>query len=187
MKAMAKAIRSPNTAFYNQVLSGAGSSGTMVNLHPLSRGTVNINPSDPFNTEPVVDYRALSNPVDLDVMIEFINFTRRYFFETRLADFGPRQTSPPDYVQEPADLARFLQQVISPSEFHPSGTCAMLPKELGGVVDEDLKVYGVKRLRVVDASIMPTLPGANTCQTVYAVAEKVRRKMKKKHIQMRTH
>jgi Choline dehydrogenase and related flavoproteins len=50
----------------------------------------------------------------------------------------------------------------------------MLPRELGGVVDEELRVYGVTGLRVVDASIMPTLPGANTCQTVYAIAEKVR-------------
>ncbi|KLU87079.1 hypothetical protein MAPG_06084 [Magnaporthiopsis poae ATCC 64411] len=48
----------------------------------------------------------------------------------------------------------------------------MLPRELGGVVDQQLKVYGVKKLRIVDGSIMPTLPGANTCQTVYAVAEK---------------
>jgi choline dehydrogenase len=53
-----------------------------------------------------------------------------------------------------------------PMEYHPSGTCAMLPLELGGVVDE--------ALRVVDASVMPMLPGANTCQTVYAIAEKVR-------------
>lgn len=49
----------------------------------------------------------------------------------------------------------------------------MLPRALGGVVGEDLAVYGVRGLRVVDASVIPTLPGANTCQTVYAVAEKV--------------
>ncbi|KAI1417155.1 GMC oxidoreductase [Hypoxylon sp. FL1857] len=172
MKNMANSIRSTNTAFYNHVLSGAGSSGSLIDLHPLSRGTVNINITDPHNTEPVVDYRALSNPVDLDIMIEFLRFTKRYFFETRLKELIPRQMQPPDYVNEPEDLAGFLSENLSPSEFHPSGTCAMMPKELGGVVDEKLKVYGVKRLRVVDASIMPTLPGANTCQSVYAIAEK---------------
>ncbi|KAI0384574.1 putative GMC oxidoreductase [Hypomontagnella monticulosa] len=172
MKNMAASIRSSNTAFYNHVLTGAGSSGTLVDLHPLSRGTVNINTADPFNTEPVVDYRALTNPVDLDIMVEMLRFTKRYFFETRLKEFGPRQVQPPDYVNEFEDLAGFLQTNLSPSEFHPSGTCAMMPKELGGVVDENLKVYGVKNLRVVDASIMPTLPGANTCQSVYAIAEK---------------
>ncbi|KAI6089371.1 putative GMC oxidoreductase [Hypoxylon rubiginosum] len=172
MKEMARSIRSPNTAFYNHVLSGAGSSGSLIYLHPLSRGTVNINTTDPFNTEPIVDYRALTNPVDLDILIEFLRFTKRYFFETRLKELSPRQIQPPDYVEEPDDLAGFLQSNLSPSEFHPSGTCAMMPKELGGVVDESLKVYGVKNLRVVDASIMPTLPGANTCQSVYAIAEK---------------
>ncbi|KAI0112860.1 putative GMC oxidoreductase [Daldinia grandis] len=172
MKKMAASIRSSSTAFYNHVLTGAGSSGTLVDLHPLSRGTVNINTTDPFNTEPIVDYRALSNPVDLDIMIEMLRFTKRYFFETRLKEFSPRQVQPPDYVNEPEDLAGFLAQNLSPSEFHPSGTCAMMPRELGGVVDESLKVYGVKNLRVVDASIMPTLPGANTCQSVYAIAEK---------------
>ncbi|XXH05809.1 hypothetical protein Hte_012247 [Hypoxylon texense] len=144
----------------------------IADLHPLSRGTVNINTTDPFNTEPIVDYRALTNPVDLDILIEFLRFTKRYFFETRLKELSPRQMQPPDYVEDPEDLAGFLQSNLSPSEFHPSGTCAMMPKELGGVVDESLKVYGVRNLRVVDASIMPTLPGANTCQSVYAIAEK---------------
>ncbi|OTB07319.1 putative GMC oxidoreductase [Hypoxylon sp. CI-4A] len=172
MKNMAASIRSSNTAFYNHVLSGGGSSGSLIDLHPLSRGTVNINPTDPF-AEPIVDYRALTNPVDLDVMVEMLRFTKRYFFETRLKEYAPRQVQLPDYVEEHEDLARFLEQNLTPSEFHPSGTCAMMPKELGGVVDESLKVYGVKHLRVVDASIMPTLPGANTCQSVYAIAEKV--------------
>ncbi|KAI3338059.1 hypothetical protein F4824DRAFT_509673 [Ustulina deusta] len=172
MKNMAAAIRSPNTAFYNHVLTGGASSGTIVDLHPLSRGTVNINTADPFGSEPVVDYRALTNPVDLDIMVEILRFTKRYYFETRLRDLGPRQLQPPDYVKEPDDLKSFLRQNVNPSYFHPVGTCAMMPRELGGVVDERLKVYGVKGLRVVDASIMPVLVGANTCQTTYAIAEK---------------
>ncbi|KAI0545605.1 hypothetical protein F4679DRAFT_599346 [Xylaria curta] len=172
MKNMAAAIRSPNTAFYNHVLTGGSSSGTIVDLHPLSRGTVNINVTDPFASEPVVDYRALTNPVDLDIMVEIIRFTKRYYFETRLRDLAPRQVQPPDYVNEPDDLKGFLRQNVNPSYFHPVGTCAMMPRELGGVVDERLKVYGVEKLRVVDASIMPVLVGANTCQTTYAIAEK---------------
>ena len=49
----------------------------------------------------------------------------------------------------------------------------MMPRELGGVVDEDLLVYGAKNLRIIDAGIQPVLIGATTCQTVYAVAEKI--------------
>jgi choline dehydrogenase-like flavoprotein len=56
--------------------------------------------------------------------------------------------------------------------FHPAGSCAMLPKESGGVVDSELKVYGTKNLRVVDASIFPLEPSGNIQAAVYAVAEK---------------
>lgn len=49
----------------------------------------------------------------------------------------------------------------------------MMPRELGGVVDEDLLVYDAKNLRIIDAGIQPTLIGATTAQTVYAVAEKI--------------
>lgn len=55
---------------------------------------------------------------------------------------------------------------------HLCGTCAMLPKETGGVVDDRLRVYGVKNLRIVDASIFPMIPRGNIQSSVYAVAEK---------------
>ncbi|KAK2760059.1 aryl-alcohol [Colletotrichum kahawae] len=53
-----------------------------------------------------------------------------------------------------------------------SGSCAMMPREQGGVVDERLRVYGTKKLRVVDASIFPIEPSGNIQSTVYAVAER---------------
>ncbi|RYO84339.1 hypothetical protein DL764_009349 [Monosporascus ibericus] len=173
MKAFVAAIRSPNTAFYSMPVSGSPvpSSGSVL-LHSLSRGSVNVNTTDPYDAEPIVDYRALSNPIDADILVEFIKFTRRYHFNTSLAAYGPRETAPGPTVVEDEDIMDYLRTAVSPTLFHPSGTCAMLPKELGGVVDENLSVYGVGRLRVVDASIIPTLPGANTCQTVYAIAEK---------------
>ena len=58
------------------------------------------------------------------------------------------------------------------SHFHPVGSCAMLPRDKGGVVDDKLKVYGVKGLRVCDASIFPMAPRGNPISTVYAVAER---------------
>ncbi|KFY14964.1 hypothetical protein V491_05837 [Pseudogymnoascus sp. VKM F-3775] len=57
------------------------------------------------------------------------------------------------------------------SIYHPVGTCAMLPRKDGGVVDPKLRVYGVSRLRVVDASIIPIIPGAHIQTAVYGVAE----------------
>ena len=58
------------------------------------------------------------------------------------------------------------------STSHPCGTCAMLPEDKGGVVDTHLKVYGVRGLRVVDASVFPMVPRGNIQSTVYAVAER---------------
>jgi choline dehydrogenase-like flavoprotein len=58
------------------------------------------------------------------------------------------------------------------TEYHPIGTCAMLPKEKGGVVDTSCKVYGTSNVRVVDASIFPTHIQGNVVSLVYASAEK---------------
>jgi choline dehydrogenase-like flavoprotein len=57
--------------------------------------------------------------------------------------------------------------------FHPIGTAAMAPREIGGVVDPSLRVYGTKNLRVVDASVIPLQLGATPMSTIYAIAEKV--------------
>ncbi|KAK4151697.1 GMC oxidoreductase [Chaetomidium leptoderma] len=171
-KALAKSMRSKDSASYNFFLRGGYEEGSVVYLHPTSRGTVHINPADPFFSPPEVDYRALSNPTDLEVLLEFTPFTRKYFYETRLKALDPVELSPGAEVTAPEDIAAWLRTVMIPSSFHPIGTAAMMPKHLGGVVDEKLLVYGVKGLSVIDASVMPDLPGSYTQQTVYAVAEK---------------
>lgn len=176
MEALSRGLRSVNTAIYGlPIFSGPMPATSTVLLHPLSRGTVGLDltAASPENAEPRVDYRALSNPVDEAVLVEFMRFARRYFRETSLAQYGPVEVGPSANITSDADLAAFVRTVLAPSQHHPAGTAAMLPRELGGVVDDRLRVYGVTGLRVIDASIMPTLPGGNTCQTVYAVAEKV--------------
>lgn len=173
MRSYAEAMRANHTAFYNQVIFSTASNGIIVALHPLSRGTININPDDP-ESEPLVDYRALSNPLDVAVMADMLRFTRSFYFENSVnAKYDPVELLPGRSVQTDEEMAEYLARTLSPTEYHPSGTASMLPRELGGVVNEELKVYGVERLRVADASIMPTLVGANTCQTVYAIGEKV--------------
>ncbi len=175
MQSYAAALRSRGTAFYNLVITmGGAGSGPQVMLHPLSRGTVNIDLTDPQVKEPIVDYRTLSNPLDTAIMVDMLRYTRRFYFNnTANARYTPAEVRPGSHVQSDEALASYLADTLSPTEFHPVGTCAMLPRELGGVVDQQLRVYGVRNLRIVDGSIIPTLPGANTCQTVYAVAEKV--------------
>jgi choline dehydrogenase-like flavoprotein len=119
-----------------------------------------------------VDYRALSNPLDIDIIVEYIHFWRRYMRSSDFAPYSPRFLSPQEDLEgEP--LRQWVRDSYIPSGYHPIGTASKKPKQLGGVVDEELFVHGTKKLRVVDASIMPMLPGANTQQTVYMIAEKV--------------
>jgi choline dehydrogenase-like flavoprotein len=174
MLSFANALRSNHTAFYNLGLNGSPGNGIQVDLHPLSRGTCNIDPKKP-EAEPVVDYRALSNPMDAKVMADIMRYTRKYYLNEQNQKWGATEVQPGARVTTDEDMADYLARTLSPTEYHSAGSCAMMPLEMGGVVNEELKVYGVERLRIVDASIMPTLPGANTCQTTYALAEKVSR------------
>ncbi|KAF6822282.1 choline dehydrogenase [Colletotrichum musicola] len=139
-------------------------------MHPLSRGTVSIASSDPF-AQPEVDPRYLSHPYDSRVLVESLRFNRKLIAAGPVQALGATETLPGAAVESDADVLAFVKSVAS-TEIHYSGTCAMLPRELGGVVDSELEVYGVEGLRVVDASIMPLLPSAHTQATVYAIAEK---------------
>jgi choline dehydrogenase len=70
-------------------------------------------------------------------------------------------------------LAAYAANALSPNTYHPVGTCAKMPLELGSVVCEDFRVHGIQGHSIVDASIMPLLIGATTQHIVYAVVEKV--------------
>jgi choline dehydrogenase-like flavoprotein len=176
LKLMAAAARSKNTAWLQMGLGGNpfGSPDQWVfNIHPLSRGTVNLDPSDP-NGEPLVDYRMISNPVDLRVAIALFRGVRKYFTSKgEIQKFSPVETKPGANVTSDADIGRFLASTLDPSQYHPVGTCPKMPLEMGGVVDEELRVHGVNQLSIVDASTMPLIVGATTQSTVYAIAEKV--------------
>lgn len=170
-KLHAKLLRSKNVNLLWLPIMGAPG-GIVMSMHVVSHGTINIDPADPQN-EPIVDYRALSNPVDLDIMVENIRFMRKFMNSPALIEYGPQETSPGADVDD-EDLREWVRTVLIPTNFHPIATAAKKPKEMGGVVDEQLKVHGVERLRIVDGSIMPLLPGANTQSSVYMIAEKVR-------------
>ncbi|KAH6645708.1 GMC oxidoreductase-domain-containing protein [Truncatella angustata] len=76
-------------------------------------------------------------------------------------------------ISENHTVLEHLVKCMVGTGFHPCGTAAMLPRENGGVVDVDLKVYGVRNLRVIDSSIIPLIPSAHLQSVVYALAEKV--------------
>jgi choline dehydrogenase-like flavoprotein len=167
----ARLLQSPDTTVNSMMMNGPG--GSIQNLHPLSRGIVSLNPTNPEG-EVIVDYRAASNGLDLEVMVENIRFMRRYMATEVFKPYAPREILPGASTQTTAQLVAWARNQIIPSVYHPVGTCAKVPRDHGGCVDEQLLVYGTRKLSVIDASIMPTLVGATTQMTVYAVAEKVR-------------
>lgn len=163
----AREMRRESLSFMNYII-GPGAGASPINLHITSRGTIQVNTTDPQG-DPVVDYRALSNPTDLDLMVAYLSFFRRFFTTGELGQWNATEARP----GEDADLEEFVRTGYNPQGWHPVGTAAKMRRELGGVVDDNLRVHGVVGLRVADASIMPTLIGGTTQFTVYAIAEKV--------------
>lgn len=143
---------------------------TIATMRPFSRGTVTLSSPRPFDP-PIIDPRYGSNPVDVQVLQAALAFNRRLLETESLSRLEPIQIFPPADAP-PAQLAQYINQRWQ-TEYHPAGTCAMMPLELGGVVSPELLVYGTRNLRVVDASIMPMLPAAHLQAVVYGVAEKV--------------
>ncbi|KAK5122165.1 hypothetical protein LTR85_004411 [Meristemomyces frigidus] len=142
--------------------------------HPLSRGTVHINSSDATDY-PIIDPHYLEHPADLAMLAKIAlhiqnKLAQAYPLSTVLKGNGTVYQDVYITLNETnveSEVKRLLQ-----SEYHPSGTCAMLPRAKGGVVDAKLKVYGVEKLRVIDASIVPLQPRANLQTLVYALAER---------------
>ncbi|KAL2152881.1 hypothetical protein VTH82DRAFT_4036 [Thermothelomyces myriococcoides] len=150
----------------------AASSALAFLLHPLSRGSVRLNLSDPL-AQPVLDYRSGSNPADIDLHIAHVRFLRRLLDTPTMQARGALETAPGrDVAESDEALADYVRSNSILSFMHPCCTAAMLPEDRGGVVGPDLKVHGAKGLRVVDMSVMPLLPGTHLSATAYAVGEK---------------
>lgn len=169
---LAKHLSLPNAAVLEIPVSEP-SSVTLALEKPLSRGTIRIQNTnaDPRDS-PVIDFGAMRNPLDMRVMVLAVQMARQYYATPLMMQLGPTELSPGPDVQSDEEIEEASRGMISASLAHPSGTASLLPMEQGGVVDPELRVYGVKGLRVVDASVIPLIPACHMQSTVYAVAEK---------------
>lgn len=144
----------------------------------LSRGYVHINSSDP-NAHPTIDPAYCKHPLDVDMMARSILHVMK-FLECEPMKSVLRRDENGDIVgaESGGKLPKTLEEAKdftrrnTVTEYHPVGTCAMLPKEKGGVVSDQLKVYGTSNVRVADASIFPLHVQGNIVSLVYALAEK---------------
>jgi len=142
---------------------------SVCDLRPQSRGTVEIR-SALADAAPIIRPNYLSHEADLKVAADAIRLTRRIAAAPALARFEPVEYLPGASLQTDEEL-RQAASSIGTTIFHPVGTCKM-GQDLYAVVDERLRVHGVTGLRVVDASIMPTITSGNTCSPTVMIAEK---------------
>lgn len=154
------------------------SSGNFVSLfsmlsHPFSRGSAHIVSAD-VAVKPKLDFGYYSHPLDLEIHARHLQQLEKILRTEPMASLIKKdgRRLPPGYDVSSLEKAKELAMEFSSTNYHPCGTCSMMPEKMGGVVDDRLKVYGTRNVRVVDASIMPIIPRGNIITTVYAVAEK---------------
>ncbi|MBB3331278.1 choline dehydrogenase [Halomonas campaniensis] len=144
---------------------------SVCNLNPTSRGTVRIRSADPRQA-PAIAPNYLSTPEDRKVAADSLRVTRRIAVQPAFARYSPEEVKPGLEYQSDDDLAR-LAGDIGTTIFHPVGTAKMgRDDDPMAVVDSRLRVRGVRGLRVVDASVMPTITSGNTNSPTLMIAEK---------------
>jgi len=149
---------------------------SVCNLNPTSRGSVQIR-SPRAADAPAIAPNYLSTAEDRRVAADSLRITRRIVGQPAFARYAPREVKPGIQYQSDEDLAR-LAGDIATTIFHPVSTCRMgRADDAGAVVDPRLRVRGVRALRVVDASVMPTITSGNTNSPTLMIAERAARWM----------
>jgi choline dehydrogenase len=147
---------------------------SVCNLNPTSRGTVHIR-SARIQDAPRIAPNYLSTQADRQVAADSLRITRRIAAQPALARFSPREHLPGPQFESDEDLVREAGNIAN-TIFHPVGTARMgAADDPGAVVDSHLRLRGVAGLRVVDASIMPTITSGNTNSPTLMIAEKAAR------------
>ncbi len=145
---------------------------SVCNLRPTSRGSVRLRSRDAADA-PVISPNYLSTDQDRRIAASSIRLTRRIAAQPALAPFHPDEYLPGPSVRD--DEAALIKAAgdIGTTIFHPVGTAKMgLPSDPMMVVDGELRVAGIERLRVIDASVMPTITSGNTNAPTMMIAEK---------------
>jgi choline dehydrogenase-like flavoprotein len=142
------------------------------NLRPTSRGTVRSPSAEP-TAKPLIAPNYLSTDADRCVAADAIRVTRRLMRQPAMRPYDPEEVLPGPSVGEDDDALARAAGDIGTTIFHPVGTARMgLPSDPEAVVDARLRVMGVERLRVIDASVMPTITSGNTNTPTIMIGER---------------
>jgi choline dehydrogenase len=139
-------------------------------LSPRSRGTVRLASADP-GAAPLIDPAFFSDPADMETMLGGLRLAREIAGARAFARLRGEEFLPGGKVDTLDQRTAFLRRATH-SAAHPVGTCRIGSDAASSVVDPELRVHGVAGLRIADASVMPSVIGANTNATVLAIAEK---------------
>jgi choline dehydrogenase len=138
---------------------------------PHSRGSVRVASNDPF-ADPIIQPNYLSDERDQSTLLAGMRWARKLLNTSALSHYAVSETLPGAQVERDDEMLDFARH-YGVSSYHVNGTTRMgLSTDRLTVVDEQLRVHGIAALRVVDASVMPTIPSANTCAATMMIAEK---------------
>jgi choline dehydrogenase len=146
-----------------------GTTATVCNLRPSSRGSVHVRSAAP-DYPPAIRANYLTTEEDRRVSIDAVRKTREIFASPVFDHFRDEEIRPGRHCQSDSDILEFIRREAQ-SVYHPVGTCAMGHGE-NAVVDRRLRVHGLEGLRVADASVLPSIISGNTNALCCVIGEK---------------
>src|SRR6266571_1847014 len=138
-------------------------------LHPQSRGYITLRSTNPEEA-PIIQPNYFADEVDMQVLVEGVKIARKLGRTQAFSPFRDVETHPGPQAQSDEEITEYIRNYVE-TLYHPVGTCKMGNDSMA-VVDAHLRVRGVEGLRVIDASIMPTVVGGNTNAPTIMIAEK---------------
>jgi choline dehydrogenase len=150
-------------------VKGHGMTINTCNVRPKSVGSLTLRSADPA-VPPAIDPGFLTDPYDWDISMEGFRWGREMLATRSFAPYVKREHMPGAKIRTDSQIREYIRQWAK-TDYHPVGSCKMGTDELA-VVDQELRVRGVAGLRVIDASIMPTLTSGNTQAPSIMIGEK---------------
>jgi len=138
--------------------------------HPYSRGSVHIQSTN-VTTQPVINPNIFQVAFDKKALVEVFRLSREIMHSEPLKELIHSSSTPGPTVDTEAEWTEYIIETTQPN-YHGIGTAILAPRNIGGVVSPELKVYGTSNLRVADGSVIPLHFATHPASTIYAIAEK---------------